>query len=177
MLVLCEPLALLHWVTLHNFHVKELWMTQSAGGRHCSFQPIIQMEGAIQVGSLQVSFIFFLSSCSPGQICRASRGSHLSLTSHGGRIVISCHDSASWKKDELSCSPKAAPHKVGGVEVQRVLSRRKWWSVEGFYAWEVFCQNIQSPLRVQTEPVFVTMRGKCLRCVGSLNHWFDKMSL
>lgn len=80
---------------------------------------------------------FFLSSCSPGQICRASRGSHLSLTSHGRRIVISCHDSTSWKKDELSCSPKAAPHKVGGVEVQRVLSRRKWWSAEGFYAWEV----------------------------------------
>lgn len=70
-------------------------MTQSAGGPHSSFQPIIQMEGAIHTGSLQVSL---LSPCSPGQVCAVSRASYLSLTSHGSQIVICCRGSQTWKK-------------------------------------------------------------------------------
>lgn len=68
-LVLCVPISLLQSDAGHNFHVKELQMTQSAGGPHSSFQPIIQIESAIQAGSPQVSF---LSSHSPGQVCNLS---------------------------------------------------------------------------------------------------------
>ena len=86
----------------HNFHVRELWMTQSAGGPHSSFQPIIQMEGAIHTGSLQVPL---LPPCSPGQVCAVSRASYLSLTSHGSQIVICCRGSETWKRMSSAALP------------------------------------------------------------------------
>lgn len=55
--ILCVPLYL-PTVIENNFHAGGPWMTQSAGGLHNSFQPIIQMGSAIQTRSLPVPLLF-----------------------------------------------------------------------------------------------------------------------
>lgn len=131
MLVLRFPLYL-PTIIGHNFYAKELWMTPSAGGPHNSFQPIIQMESAIQTGSLQVSF---LSLHSPGQVRSRCQASHLSLyTSQGSRTVICCRSSTARKR--MSLAPKTtqslikpAVWGVAGVIVEEIMVRQRFLSV------------------------------------------------
>lgn len=79
-LILCVPLSLLHRVTLGTISMKKRseWHSQQVGP-HSSFQPIIQMESAIQAGSLQVSFLCLHSS---GQLCSVSDASRIYLALH-----------------------------------------------------------------------------------------------
>lgn len=128
------------WVPLYrltiigrNFHAKQLWMTQSAGGPHNSFQPIIQMESAIQTGSLHVSF---LSLHSPGQVCSRCRASHLFHTSQDSQTVICCHCGSTWERMSLAVPPKttqspikAAVWGAAGVIVEEMMARQRFLSL------------------------------------------------
>lgn len=129
MLVLCVPLYL-PTIIGHNFHAKELWMTPSAGGPHNSFQPIIQMESAIQTGSLQVSFLSPLSWTS-AQLVPSLTFISLHFTGQPD-----CYLLHSTKKNELSCSPKTtqslikpAVWGVAGVIVEEIMVRQRFLSV------------------------------------------------
>lgn len=140
---------------------------ESAGGPHNSFRPIIQMESAIQTGSLQVSF---LSLHSPGQVLR--QGRNLTFISHStGQTVIFCHSSTTWKRMSLLFSRNnAKSHKASSVRCSRcyrggnddqrkVLSVRDcvvradhpgsllayWRKCQYLYLWEsVMCWKLKS---------------------------------
>lgn len=136
-LVFRVPLSLLQSDFGHNFHVKESWMTQSAGGPHSSFQPIIQMERTIHVGSLQLSFS---SLHAAGQVCAVSYASHLSCTWQLDCYQLSCQHN--MKENELSCSSKRTrglitPAVWGAAGVAEELEE----IMKGYISWRFCCQS------------------------------------
>lgn len=164
-MLLLFPCCGWHWA---KFPCKQLWMTQSAGGPHSSFQPIIQMESAIQAASLQISFVYSLSRTSlhcelsvrfisyftwqPD--CYLLSWQHEEWHEKEWAQLLSQNNRKSHKASSMRCSGCYC----GGNDGQRRV-----------YQWGILFseQSIQGLHRDEKVPVFVTLRGKCpWQCVS-----------
>lgn len=154
-------------------------MTQSAGGPHSSFQPIIQTESAFQAWSLQV-FYFFLFSlfilmvqsvawaeshiCLPLQMA-AGWLSDVVTAQHLKRNEVSYWFKTDWLHDNIL---KASGIRCGGCH---------WGGNDGLWKGLTVRDSVVRADCPETgdSASICHFVGKRRQCAGSLNHWFDKV--